>query len=743
MGKIKDAIERYNKYVYDPSMNVKDRSFIVFSMTVLVALFAAIPCGLIMHEPPIATISTFIGALFFTVYVLICVKRKALKRARIAISMILVFIFLPAMFFSNGGVEGGTPVWLLLGTIYIAIILEGRLKYAMLIINTVMMIGYFIIGYKYPALVTSYSRGGNYFDTMAAIVIVSWIIFTLISFQLNLSRREEADKNLRKLFEQTATALVNAIDAKDKYTHGHSSRVADYSRKIAEQLGKSARECDNIYYVALLHDVGKIGIPEHIINKEGKLTKEEYETIKQHPELGAQILQSISEIPFISIGAHFHHERYDGKGYPLGLKGTDIPEYARIISVADAYDAMTSKRSYRETIPQYEVREEFVKGSGTQFDPDFARIMVHLIDIDSEYEMQEHEEVKELAGKNELVIENHRDAISDGILLTPFMTTITMRVEPDKNIPGRISAPSMVLFDSLDGHYHSDNETRKDMLYFEYGEIWFDGKQETEGARRMVVCKLEPSNMLKHNEYRIEAVRIKDHALIRIVGRKEANEIVIALPDSARYAYIGLTGEYCHYSHVKLTKAEEKCDLFYIPRIAEEISYINVPAGDIPNIQVDGYRTDASEGIPVSDGMQITFHTRSLPTARLVWHCAYLNIFTSENGLVYGPEYKDFMLMRLDGECWEGDPGCVVTPLVNRNDDFAGWDAWKQFNKKGYDCTVTFERHDNEIIVRTENAGISLKNTVTINDGSEQIYVALTGDQCAITNIRIKVVPAL
>ncbi|MCR4684735.1 MAG: HD-GYP domain-containing protein, partial [Lachnospiraceae bacterium] len=571
---------------------------------------------------------------------------------------------------------------------------------------------------------------------------VSWIIFTLISFQLNLSRREEADKNLRKLFEQTATALVNAIDAKDKYTHGHSSRVADYSRKIAEQLGKSTRECDNIYYVALLHDVGKIGIPEHIINKEGKLSKEEYETIKQHPELGAQILQSISEIPFISIGAHFHHERYDGKGYPMGLKGTDIPEYARIISVADAYDAMTSKRSYRETIPQYEVREEFVKGAGTQFDPDFARIMVHLIDIDSEYEMQEHEEIKELAGKNELIVGSHRDAISDGILLTPFMTTITMRIEPEKDNPGIMPAPSMVLFDSLDGHYHDDEQTREDMLYFEYGEIWFDGSQETEGARRMVICKLEPSNLLKRNEYKIEAVRIKDHALIRVIGREEANEIVIALPDSARFAYIGLTGEHCHYSHVKLTKAEEECDLFYIPRIAEEISYINVPAGDIPNIQVDGYRTDATAGIPVTDGMQIRFHTRSLPTARLVWHCAYLNVFTSENGLVYGPEYKDYMLMRLDGECWEGNPGCDVTPNVNRNDDFNGWDAWKQFNKKGYDCTVTFERHDNEIIVRTENAGISLKNTVTINDGSEQIYVALTGDQCAITNIRIKAAQA-
>ena len=196
---------------------------------------------------------------------------------------------------------------------------------------------------------------------------------------------------MRRLFKQTATALVNAIDAKDTYTHGHSERVAQYSRKLAEMEGKSEQECEEIYYAALVHDVGKIGVPENIINKNGRLTDEEYAIIKQHPSMGVQILNGISEFPQLSTGAHYHHERYDGRGYPEGLKGEEIPEAARIIAVADSYDAMSSKRSYRDAIPQQKVREEIVKGIGTQFDPGYARLMLRMIDDDLEYRMSKRE----------------------------------------------------------------------------------------------------------------------------------------------------------------------------------------------------------------------------------------------------------------------------------------------------------------------------------------------------------------
>ena len=178
-------------------------------------------------------------------------------------------------------------------------------------------------------------------------------------------------------------ALANAIDAKDKYTSGHSKRVADLSKKIAKEAGLSEEECDHVYFAALLHDVGKIGVRDDVINKPGKLTDEEFENIKLHPVLGNQILSSIRQSPYLSEGAHYHHERYDGKGYPEGLKGDAIPVIARIIAVADAYDAMTSTRSYRGALSKEDVRNEILNGMGKQFDIKFAAILLEMIDKDT------------------------------------------------------------------------------------------------------------------------------------------------------------------------------------------------------------------------------------------------------------------------------------------------------------------------------------------------------------------------
>ena len=220
-------------------------------------------------------------------------------------------------------------------------------------------------------------------------------ILSLRKLQVNLEseverRTEELEESRRKLqilSLQVVKTLASAIDAKDRYTNGHSSRVAMYSKEIARRAGKPVEFQDEIYFIALLHDIGKIGIPDNILNKNSKLTDEEYETIKQHPSIGVEILKNITEMPKIEIGAHFHHERFDGKGYPEGLAGYDIPEIGRIIAVADAYDAMTSRRSYRSALPQEAVREEIVKGRGLQFDPDFADVMLKMIDEDSRYEL--------------------------------------------------------------------------------------------------------------------------------------------------------------------------------------------------------------------------------------------------------------------------------------------------------------------------------------------------------------------
>ncbi|MBR6328541.1 MAG: response regulator [Lachnospiraceae bacterium] len=183
--------------------------------------------------------------------------------------------------------------------------------------------------------------------------------------------------------------LADAIDAKDTYTNGHSGRVAKYSWEIAKRFGYNDHHLKEIYMMGLLHDVGKIGIPDSVINKPTKLTDEEYDQIKNHPVLGARILSNITEMPKLSTGARWHHERYSGGGYPDSLSGTDIPEEARIIAVADAYDAMTSHRSYREIFPQEKVREEIKGGRGTQFDPIFADIMLAMIDEDTHFAMRE------------------------------------------------------------------------------------------------------------------------------------------------------------------------------------------------------------------------------------------------------------------------------------------------------------------------------------------------------------------
>ncbi len=183
--------------------------------------------------------------------------------------------------------------------------------------------------------------------------------------------------------------LAGTIDAKDTYTKGHSSRVADYSREIASRFGYNESELNDIYMMGLLHDIGKIGIPDAVINKPSRLSDDEYEMIKKHPVMGAKILRNIKEKTELAMGARWHHERYDGSGYPDGIKGDEIPEPARIIAVADAYDAMTSYRSYRDPMPQEQVKQEIEKGSGTQFDPCFAQIMLQMILEDKDYDLRE------------------------------------------------------------------------------------------------------------------------------------------------------------------------------------------------------------------------------------------------------------------------------------------------------------------------------------------------------------------
>ncbi len=210
-----------------------------------------------------------------------------------------------------------------------------------------------------------------------AIWLIVLVIFVLTSFQIR--RYNERHQRDNEIITESIETFTGFIDAKDPYTNGHSKRVAVYTRQLAEQMGYEGEELDRIFYIALLHDCGKIGVPDSILGKPGKLTQEEFEIIKSHTQRGAEILSSFKSLEDADEGAHYHHERYDGKGYPEGKAGEDIPLVARIICVADSFDAMNSDRVYRKRLKRDRIISEIEKNKGLQFDPRIADIMLDLI----------------------------------------------------------------------------------------------------------------------------------------------------------------------------------------------------------------------------------------------------------------------------------------------------------------------------------------------------------------------------
>ena len=192
-------------------------------------------------------------------------------------------------------------------------------------------------------------------------------------------KSEESLKRVQETSLQTIAMIANTVDAKDTYTEGHSRRVAAYSYAIAKKLGMSDQEADDIRTIGLLHDIGKIGIPDSVLHKPGKLTDDEYHIMKMHPTIGAHILKDVKIVDGLEVGAHYHHERYDGKGYPDGLAGKQIPYIARIICVADCFDAMHSNRIYRSRFSMEYILDELKNNEGTQFDPEIAEAMISLI----------------------------------------------------------------------------------------------------------------------------------------------------------------------------------------------------------------------------------------------------------------------------------------------------------------------------------------------------------------------------
>ena len=241
-------------------------------------------------------------------------------------------------------------------------------------VRSIMIVPMIAGGETLSALLAINKRAGHEFGSNDAKLVCS--IANEAAAQLKNAQLYE---DLRSLLYSVVRALSSAIDAKDPYTCGHSERVAFLSRTLAERMGMAHPEAEEVYLAGLLHDIGKIGIKEDILQKTGRLTDEEMAHIRQHPEIGARILCNLKHLEGVLPGVRHHHERLDGTGYPAGLEGDQIPQIGRIISVADGFDAMTSNRPYRYAKPEAEAVTELERSSGTQYDSAIVELFIRMI----------------------------------------------------------------------------------------------------------------------------------------------------------------------------------------------------------------------------------------------------------------------------------------------------------------------------------------------------------------------------
>ncbi len=216
---------------------------------------------------------------------------------------------------------------------------------------------------------------------ISLVCLALWLIALIVALITSAQIRKYTQRHERdnEIINESIETFTGFIDAKDPYTNGHSKRVALYTRRIAKELGYDGEALDRIYYTALLHDCGKIGVPDSILGKPGRLTDEEFEIIKSHTTRGGVILQSFKSLENVGEGALYHHERYDGGGYPEGRAGEDIPLIARMICVADSFDAMNTDRVYRKRLSKERILSEIETNKGLQFDPRIADVMLGLI----------------------------------------------------------------------------------------------------------------------------------------------------------------------------------------------------------------------------------------------------------------------------------------------------------------------------------------------------------------------------
>ncbi|MBR4759390.1 MAG: HD domain-containing protein [Lachnospiraceae bacterium] len=576
-------------------------------------------------------------------------------------------------------------------------------------------------------------------------VSVSLYIFTYVDIndrvvhmhELQLSNAVQQKERMERLFEQTAGAFVSAVEKKDSFARGTSIRIAEYARRVAEYAGKTPEECEKVFFAALLHDVGLIGIPDRVIKNESDPDKWDQETMHKKPMIGYEILSGITEYPYLAQGARYSHERYNGTGYPDGLKGDQIPEIARIIAVADAYVTMTTKKRYRDAKPDFLAREAFIKGAGESFDPFYADIMVKIIDQGSNASQEDEGPIME----TRIECRTYREQVTLGIPVEQEIRKITFVSEGMADAKECFCTPAIILFDAYDQRVHENEKMIEASHYLEYGELWFDQHSISTEARKIEEKEIPDRIAEKRDDgkkqFEIIAGRIDDHLHLIMRSEDYAKEVIVAIKSISNASYIGLTGENCILSEIAVETTGEKVQSGDIPRIVQPVDFTDHLEGDIKNIQVNMPRSASTEGIDITGKMEVQFHAQTLPGAVLVWHCPYIILFYSEDGTVGGPGYLEYNMIKMSGED-QGDGEFARNHFVmERKKEFPGWEVWKEVSKKGIECNLILEKKGDQVFLKTENQGIYIENTTTFTQVPPKVYVALTGDQVALTDIRV------
>ena len=507
--------------------------------------------------------------------------------------------------------------------------------------------------------------------------------------EIEIQSFKTEQKRMKSIFGQAAEAMASVLERGDGAQKGRLQRIALMSRALASRAGKSEEDCDKVYYAGYCCDAGE----------------EALACVKAFPHLYETAM---------SVGKDYSES---------------VPEYSRIVTVAKDYDKMINDT----TIPAFFVRDYFIREAGRKYDPVYAKIAVQL--LDSETNKGAFEKAAEEMN-TELVCRNYRDEVTIGIPVLQNVNDITFDCAT-LDSDAKFTVPSIILFDSSDVKVQKTRETIASHKYIEYGEAWFDAHCISTAARNMEIRNIK-ENSGTGGHYKITACRFEDHLLLKMQSPEKSFEVIVALPSASKSAYIGITGENVHIQNIKVEQTNQLTTENDIPRIAEKLNYINRIESDIPNVQIVKPLDVFTQGVEVKNGMKIYFHAQSLPDANLVWHCPYIILYGSEDGKVYGKNYREYAMIKFDGEENGSNENAENEFVMKKTESFTNWEDWEEHNKAGYECMVEFIKNGSEVMLRTHSKGIFIQNTTKVRNGNKEIFVAFSGDQVALTDIRIR-----